>query len=993
MDLDLKLDEGIQDEEFDLYKQLTSEAGYSCDINDPELEDPLSTTLHVEHRFAHDLELRVECEDSSLNFHRPVSRLRMRLRDGAPTDLVLVDSPNDMDIVTLVLTDEAEQQLLALVLHRLSKNPHAYRTAKPVLGCLPVACLSGCLGRGQRQQATGASAPGGSRQTPDEEASSPLASGSGSAGDDSMGMAGSHSPGSTRVHRKLSFASMRHGGSKHHLHGHGAPPQQRDQLAQELAEVRALARQLWDQALERERANVGTRSTSGIGGARLKKSGSLVGMMTESPSRTSGSRQGDAAESRLNKAVCGDVLLRVVSLDDYHSPQVVPPGVSDLFIPEDPTRQLVDFEEFWCLCRNLLVVDKVGQEPELQKSFGSKEGHTMSASELGWFLVQLQDAPKAVVEASAEHLASKRGSPDVAEIDGLPHLTLYGLTRHLCSERENCLLEPSPSVGEASQDMSRPLSEYWIATAHHVHADARAISPQRLRSPRTSFASQGAATDVMDESKPLGPTVEPLWSIRASLDAGCRCLGLALVTGSSQRGSSGFSAGASAAEAELHVLLQQRRVPLVDVLELIKECGFQMRPAFPLLLVLSLALLPPSACAVAAEVVRDVLQDRLWRNAGAELPSPQDAIDHVILILSPGAAAPEVANADPALRPPATAVVAPGKRPAPMGSPDSEAEGVARWQQASKSFAVWAGHAFNPSFPHKSPLEIGIGFLRSDDLRALEETKTQQLIEYHRQYLTMAFPAAPRQALANFNPASAWAVGIQMAAVMLGGTDLGGGAVLAHMGRFAQSNGGCGYVLKPPHLRPMRVAAEEEEDGAEDATTAEQAEASRLVIDLRILAARAVPGSGQKVRPEGPTEVSVSVWGLHGDTARRSYKPVRAPSVGWVIEWPEGKSERNEKGESQTMRFDIGSPSTAVIVFEVVERDEELGRSCCVAAFAAPVAALRPGLRWVPLWEPKGRPRAMPTRFGQLSGLLVYSRFTKVERRKLARSRTKKGHF
>merc|ERR1711972_538587 len=87
----------------------------------------------------------------------------------------------------------------------------------------------------------------------------------------------------------------------------------------------------------------------------------------------------------------------------------------------------------------------------------------------------------------------------------------------------------------------------------------------------------------------------------------------------------------------------------------------------------------------------------------------------------------------------------------------------------------------------------------SDQLQVLEDMKTQQLIEYHRQYLTLSYPVTNRFAAANSNPALAWSAGVQMAPMMLQGA--GRSALLAHAGRFAQDNGGCGFVLKASHLR------------------------------------------------------------------------------------------------------------------------------------------------------------------------------------------------
>merc|ERR1712216_968997 len=101
-----------------------------------------------------------------------------------------------------------------------------------------------------------------------------------------------------------------------------------------------------------------------------------------------------------------------------------------------------------------------------------------------------------------------------------------------------------------------------------------------------------------------------------------------------------------------------------------------------------------------------------------------------------------------------------------------------------------------------------------------------------RHYMTLSYPVTLRSVPTNFNPAVAWSVGIQMAAIMLGAG--GCGAALAHAGRFAQDNGGCGYVLKPPHLRPG-AHADDDDDGSHDETTAENSDLAILTLKLRVL--------------------------------------------------------------------------------------------------------------------------------------------------------------
>lgn len=342
----------------------------------------------------------------------------------------------------------------------------------------------------------------------------------------------------------------------------------------------------------------------------------------------------------------------------------------------------------------------------------------------------------------------------------------------------------------------------------------------------------------------------------------------------------------------------------------------------------------------------------------------------MIVILSPSAPGVDPSlelEPPPALRGPAVAV-SPGGAHVPDASEVFEA-----WELASRRFAIWPGEVFDSRFPNRPLHEVVVNFLASDDLLALTHTKCQQLVEYHRQYLSVAFPLTHRLVAVNFNAAGAWHSGVQMAALALSsGTSadgVGDSTTLVHAGRFAQDNGGCGYVLKPEHLRPQ------EGDAAADA-----AAPMPQRLELRTLAARAVPGVGAE---RGATALAVSVWGAPEDCARQVYRPVKVE--GPVISWPEAAPTAPGVAP-KPMTFVIGTPVTAILAFELLEVDPHNGAVRCAGRFAAPVQGLRPGLRWVPIWAPDGGGEARPSRHGALTGLLVHLAIAREARRPTRRS-------
>ena len=363
--------------------------------------------------------------------------------------------------------------------------------------------------------------------------------------------------------------------------------------------------------------------------------------------------------------------------------------------------------------------------------------------------------------------------------------------------------------------------------------------------------------------------------------------------------------------------------------------GFQ-QCEYPIVLVLCLQqLASPRLRGEVAEVVFDKLGDRLWRSGG-EMPSPEEAKGHFVVVLAPGC------DMDPGLE------VKPKHQRGGMNSTVEDSEVVEAWNEAAKRFAVWCGQVFDRKFAQKLPGEIAVGFVPSDDLRSLAEFKQQSMLEYHRQYLSLCFPLAPRDAPANYNPAAAWSCGVQMAAVTLGCGDGCDGAMLAHSGLFLL-NGGCGYVLKPPFLRNSTS------NGGQ--ATAAAAAPKPLYLEVRLVAARAIPGIDAPL-PKGPVVLSASIWGAPQDCARQDYHPVKASGV--ALNWPEAAG----------LGFNLANPHAALLVVELFELDQSFGGYRRVAFSAAAVHGLRQGLRWLPAFSAQGGRR--PTTHGALSGMLAH---------------------
>lgn len=73
-----------------------------------------------------------------------------------------------------------------------------------------------------------------------------------------------------------------------------------------------------------------------------------------------------------------------------------------------------------------------------------------------------------------------------------------------------------------------------------------------------------------------------------------------------------------------------------------------------------------------------------------------------------------------------------------------------------------------------------------------------KLRKWHSKYLSRTYPSGTRVNSSNYDPVALWNVGAQMVALNYQSNDR---QMTLNSGLFAHFNGGCGYVLKPKHIR------------------------------------------------------------------------------------------------------------------------------------------------------------------------------------------------
>mmetsp|Transcript_27553 Transcript_27553/g.33457 ORF Transcript_27553/g.33457 Transcript_27553/m.33457 type:complete len:1478 (+) Transcript_27553:475-4908(+) len=234
------------------------------------------------------------------------------------------------------------------------------------------------------------------------------------------------------------------------------------------------------------------------------------------------------------------------------------------------------------------------------------------------------------------------------------------------------------------------------------------------------------------------------------------------------------------------------------------------------------------------------------------------------------------------------------------------------------------------SLPYSASHNISEGMMVHMTERGPSEWK--QWMEFNKNHLTRTFPSGKvRRNLSNYNPMIPWAMGCQLVSVNVQASS---GMLLLVDGRFRE-NGSSGYVLKPERLK---------EGGARVSTFQEQIEREfPKQLQLRILGGHGLP------KPEGVTKgvpaisprVKVVLYdGVPGEGSVQ-YTTKTVNKNGLCPVW----------NEDEGAMFTVSSPSTAMVLFTVWDRDNELNKDFFIAASAIPFSCLRKGYRSVPLFD------------------------------------------
>ncbi|KAK3912705.1 1-phosphatidylinositol 4,5-bisphosphate phosphodiesterase delta-3-A [Frankliniella fusca] len=586
---------------------------------------------------------------------------------------------------------------------------------------------------------------------------------------------------------------------------------------------------------------------------------------------------------------------------------------------EEPSLDAKEFAQFY-----LLLLKR----PELEDIYHKYacSGQEMTTQELQHFLEKEQK----MVDVTLDDCRSLIEKYELSEVKLSERMTLHGFQHMLGSEQFQLRNVAHNTV---YQDMTQPLSSYYIATSHNTYLMGR---------------------QVMAES-----------SIEGYVDAlrrGCRCLELDCWDG--QDGEPVVTHGFALTtklifrevlkDAILPYAFAVSEYPLILSLENHCSEAQQKRMAFHF-------------CDVFGELLYtdDVPEDL------EALPSPEQLKRRIIIKNRKTAAqavegesgdeegmdSPRPLNGSVTASDSSSTFVSyvptPGPDPGLSHLTSASSENLERATNYNLSDLVnvcQATHFHGFEEPGKCYEMVSLSEHKANKLM---ESSGEQFVQYNARRLTKVYPAGTRADSSNFDPWPYWNTGCHIVALNYQGT---GTPVFINEAKFAD-NGGCGYILKPDFLRLPACAKLSYSPVANSANQLHDLRDRRRLLEIRVLSGQNLP----KPEGEGLSDildpyVEVHIIGHPMDTTQRQTHVIK--DNGFNPRW------------FCTLEFIVNLPELAFVYF-IVRNDAPKRLDPVVGAYALPISSLAPGFRHVPLVDMRRKSLEPAT-------LFVHTKMTEV---------------
>ncbi|XP_055282771.1 1-phosphatidylinositol 4,5-bisphosphate phosphodiesterase beta-1 isoform X1 [Moschus berezovskii] len=501
-------------------------------------------------------------------------------------------------------------------------------------------------------------------------------------------------------------------------------------------------------------------------------------------------------------------------------------------------------------------------------------------------------------------------------------ISVDGFMRYLSGEENGVV---SPEKLDLNEDMSQPLSHYFINSSHNTYLTAGQLA--------------GNSSVEM---------------YRQVLLSGCRCVELDCWKGRT-------------AEEEpviTHGFTMTTEISFKEVIEAIAECAFKTSP-FPILLSFENHVDSPKQQAKMAEYCRLIFGDALLMEpldkypleSGVPLPSPMDLMYKILVKnkkkshkSSEGSGKKKLSEQASNTYSDSSSVFepsSPGTGEADTESDDDDDDDDCKKSSMDEGTAgseAMATEEMSNLVNYIQPVkfesfEISKKRNRSFEMSSFVETKgLEQLtkspvefVEYNKMQLSRIYPKGTRVDSSNYMPQLFWNAGCQMVALNFQTVDL---AMQINMGMY-EYNGKSGYRLKPEFMRRPDKHFDPFTEGIVDGIVAN-------TLSVKIISGQFL--SDKKVG----TYVEVDMFGLPVDTRRKAFKT--KTSQGNAV---------NPIWEEEPIVFKkVVLPSLACLRIAVYEEGGKF-----IGHRILPVQAIRPGYHYICLRNERNQPLMLPALF------------------------------
>uniref|UniRef100_A0A8C0LQP3 Phosphoinositide phospholipase C n=1 Tax=Canis lupus dingo TaxID=286419 RepID=A0A8C0LQP3_CANLU len=481
-------------------------------------------------------------------------------------------------------------------------------------------------------------------------------------------------------------------------------------------------------------------------------------------------------------------------------------------------------------------------------------------------------------------------------------ISVDGFMRYLSGEENGVV---SPEKLDLNEDMSQPLSHYFINSSHNTYLTAGQLA--------------GNSSVEM---------------YRQVLLSGCRCVELDCWKGRT-------------AEEEpviTHGFTMTTEISFKEVIEAIAECAFKTSP-FPILLSFENHVDSPKQQAKMAEYCRLIFGDALLMEplekypleSGVPLPSPMDLMYKILVKnkkkshkSSEGSGKKKLSEQVSNTYSDSSSMFEPSSPGA--GEADTESDDDDDDDDCKKS-SMDEGTAGSEAMATEEMSNL-VNYIQPVKFESFEISKSNMQFEplvYNKMQLSRIYPKGTRVDSSNYMPQLFWNAGCQMVALNFQTVDL---AMQINMGMY-EYNGKSGYRLKPEFMRRPDKHFDPFTEGIVDGIVAN-------TLSVKIISGQFL--SDKKVG----TYVEVDMFGLPVDTRRKAFKT--KTSQGNAV---------NPVWEEEPIVFKkVVLPSLACLRIAVYEEGGKF-----IGHRILPVQAIRPGYHYICLRNERNQPLMLPAVF------------------------------